>query len=292
MTTFVLVDILNNLISQQNNLAAAIKDETHSIWMPGIADEDDKYGEFYCARKHHLFVDQAIQSINSIEFMDGQEGRSTQKSKGILLVGPSSLELAQHVNQLKQEAGGQIAAIRSVLPKKTSVADYLSTREEIQVALNRAGIARLCVNQLKRSIPVVVKAPYRIALLERRTKSIRRVSVEQASNMLNRLTSQQSDIDLEALGQLSASTPLAIIQQPQTPTFKANIFYRDVVEGEVQTVNQQIHAPVPILCATGHEMPRIHKGGSRAKAERSDIRLESSPYLKSIRAHLYLPTHA
>ena len=287
-----LIELLSLLVDQQRDLAQHIKSEAHSIWMPGInSAEDETYGELYSVNSHPEYLMQAISSINCIEYKDGQHGRETQKQKGIILTGPASLKAANAINETKSALSDQFAMLRKSLSKNHSLKDLVHQQEAIRRILSRAGISRLCINQAKRSLPVISKPPHRVSWLEKRAKSIKKISVYDAEAMLKKLTSEQAGIDLHKLGELRAEH-LAIVQTPKTPTIKATVYHPEFKDGVKIMVNNQIHAPVPILCATGNEAPRILKGGNRKNTPRSDKQISDDVFLPSIRAHLYLAAGA
>lgn len=283
-----LLELLNQLIDQQAQLSQNIQAEAHSIWMPGMSvNEDDKYGALYSVSDHPKSLQQAIASINGIEYADGQEGRETQKQKGLILVGPQSLAMAEAVNETKTALGKEFTSVRKQLTKHQTLRDIINGQLEVRKILARAGISRLCINQAKRQLPVVQSPPHRISWLEKRTKSIKRISINDAENMLRKLSSQQAEIDLQKLGSLQIDD-LAIVQSPRTPTIKATVFHPVIEDGVKVVKSAQIHAPVPILCATGNEAPRILKGGHRINTQRCDKKISDEVFLPSIRAHMYL----
>ncbi|WP_370060666.1 hypothetical protein [Neptunomonas phycophila] len=281
------VTVLRLLVDQNRQLEQAIRHEAHSFWMPGIApEEDEKQADFFDPSLHPEAIDHLIAVLTGIEFVDGQDGRATQKQKGIILIGNESLRIASQINTTKTQLKTMFAAI----PKQgnTPLRDLLNERAEIRAVLHYAGIGRLCINQATRLLPIVDHAPLRVSWTERLSTSIKRISIEDACRKLDKLTSAQADIDRDLLSRLKRNTPLAIVQVPNNPTLKANIFRRAIVEGEITVTNKSIHAPMPIICQTGHELPRLNKGGTRATTQRSDKKIADKPYLASIRAHLYL----
>lgn len=288
MISIELISHLEKLINEQRDLAAAIRKEAHSIWVPGInPEEDEKVGELYATKHYPELLSMAIDAITSIEYRDGQHGLETQKQKGVILIGPESLELADQINETKLQLGTEFSKLRKQLSKNTSIRDAIEQQEAVRKILSRAGIVRLCVKQAKRQLPAVHEAPHRISWLEKRSTSIKRISVSEAESMLKKLNSEQAAIDLQQLSSLSSSTSLAIVQKPNSPTHKATIYYPCIKDGARAMENKQIHAPVPILCATGNVMPSLHKGGSRQNTPRTDQLISQEVFLPSIRAHLY-----
>lgn len=289
MISYRLIECLNLLVDQQQVLAESVYSEAHSIWMPGLNPaEDEKYGEFYATSEHPHQLQQAINAINNIEFIDGQEGRETQKQKGVVLIGPNSIKAAYAINETKVLLGQEFQLLRKQLSKNVSMRDVVDQEHEIRKILTRAGVSRLCLNQAKRKIPLAERAPFRISWLEKRSASIRRVTVDEAENKLRKLTSEQAHIDLQKLSRITGDSNLAIVQPANTPTIKANLFYKVVTDEGVQKLVDTIHAPMPILCATGNVIPRINKGGNRKNTKRSDVKIHNEVFLPSIRAHLYI----
>lgn len=280
---------LTRLISLQNQLQEAILFEGHSFWMPDInPEDDDKKGFFLDAKSHNTEVTWLVNAITQLDYIDGQDGRATQKQKGVILVGPSSLQLAALVNESKNTLAGLFAALSATLPKKRTTKQHINETSSIRELLSFHSLGRLSLKQTVRNIPIIDRAPARISWLERRSNSIVRLTLDEAEKKLKALTSMQAQIDLEKLGRLPRSEVLAVVQQPNNPTLKATVFFKQSVNGLMTTVRHPIHAPVPILCATGNVLPALAKGGNRKYTPRSDRKIESMPYLQSIKAHRYI----
>ncbi|WP_286241119.1 hypothetical protein [Neptuniibacter halophilus] len=280
---------LKDLIAQQTELEQALLHETHSIWMPGMnPDEDEKKGCFYAVNDYPEYLQQAIKAITGIEYQVGQQGNETKKQKGVLLVGPSSLAKALEINETKAVLAEHFKDLRTRLSKHTSLREVLNQQEHIRSLLRHAGIGRLCVKQATRKIPVVEKAPHRISWLEKQGNSVRRITIEQAAKMLDKLSSEQAHIDREILSKIPSSNNLAIVQKAQSPTLKATLFHPTIKDGVKTMDRRQVHAPVPILCATGNIMPVLNKGGTRTNTQRSDQTISPEVFLPSIRAHQYI----
>jgi hypothetical protein len=283
-----LIESIDNLISSQSALAAAIQSHPHYIWLEGmVPGEDTKIGQFYSSDLFPSSTLEAITALNNIEFKDGQEGRETEKLKGALLVGDDVIKQALLVNECKIQLASNLDELKGCISKdlvrqKLSLSEYLSLQGRIRSVLTKAGVSRLCINQARRLLPIVAESPFRISWVQRRSDSVSKLSVDQAIAKLNKINSPQSEIDLRRLLTITDSH-IAQVQKPKTPTIKANIFMHNA-DGNTK---YQIYAPLPILCQIGNIMPKLHKGGSRTNTKRRGVTIDESVFLPSIRGHRY-----
>lgn len=285
-----IADLLHRLSFAHIQLDQALNKEAHSFWLPGIdamESDDDRAVSLLRVSEHRERLQQISTTLCDIEYTDGQEGRETKKLKGVVLVGDESLQAATTVNALRGELTEALRAYTRTLNARIPVHQAVNESPRIRDALHFLGIGRLCLNQLRRQLPIIEKPPLRISWLRETTSSITTLTLEQAAAALAKLSSEQARIDEGKLGTLRPGTRIARVQAG-TARHKANVFHRVVEEGVLTTRNSQIFAAIPIICATGHEAPKLHPGGFRKNTPRRDVKIDPAVFLPSIRGHLYL----
>lgn len=279
------------LIDLQNQLSDLLRDQCFYLWTEHspVNQADPKRGLFHSPldQEGKQILDEAIHSIEALDYSKGEDGRATLKLKGALGVSAAVIDQALRVNQQKATLRELQNQLTVNIPKGRSLASILEKQTAIRSVLSHAGIGRLNLNHVRRYLPVIETTPYRISFLEKKSPSITRITIAEAEQRLLDLNTDQARVDLQALGRLAAGSELAIVNPKNLPAMKATIFTNEAGQKE----NSQIHAPLPILFpGERSEPPRLHTGGFRAPATRNDVTISTETYLDSIHAHLYLST--
>ena len=127
-------------------------------------------------------------------------------------------------------------------------------------------------------------------------RSIQRVSVAECEALLMKLDTEAEHVrlQLKLLAGLPSDEILARIQ-PQAPLMRANLFYREPVmreDGELRTrralnVSLPLFLPHDDLRLPALNQPSPTPPTERTRARRGDVRIEDTPFLKSLRVHRY-----
>ncbi|SIR01438.1 hypothetical protein [Marinobacterium stanieri] len=280
-----IVDTLNELFHHTEVLKDCLRQNTRYVWFDGLDPEEGDRGTFQPADEQTL--QHAIDALTALENTTGHDGRATLKLRGVLLCEPVCIELAETVNRTRIQLRGQLETLSNESGKTKSFITKLSQHSDVRAVLSRAGVGRLNNKMATRAIPILPAAAMRISYLGKLSPSMTLIDHQQAEELIKPYQSTQAQRDREALAKLTPGTPLLVLKHYTQPVIKANIFMPAEFTGEF---HKCIHASIPILCPLpeeGQPFPKIHKGGSRAKAERSDRRVARKPYLPSIRAYLY-----
>lgn len=256
----------------------ALIEETPRCWLPGhsVAPASHK---------------QLAELYNDIWYTDGNDGRTTRTQCGLVGCSTHLLDLAAHTNQVKTRFQHAVALFRSTEGRYPD--DTLTTRAKALAAqLNRKGLARLHLKQCYRHIPVLSFTPLKVGFNWYRSgRSIKRISVEDAINMLLKMDKGQPhiQIQLKVLASLPTNEPLAQLQ-PQAPVVRANLQWR---EGE-HLHRKALNCPLPILFPLSEDkaFPAHNEIAptpplQRERRERSDLRIDPSPLLPGLRIHRY-----
>jgi len=156
--------------------------------------------------------------------------------------------------------------------------------------LRRMGLARLHLKQCYRQIPCLIRRPLKVSWTWAHTKAITRLSVREAEQLLHQKEKTKSvAYELSKLYTLDAQEPLAIVQQ-LAPHLRANLVFpdgqgirRSMVKGTVPLFYPAEDLKLPEL-----HLPPEKEVHPEEKTIRSDVQLESKPFLASVRIHRYL----
>lgn len=289
------LDVINTFEKLQNSLLELhhyIKEDKHLMaWM-----QDGKtlaeYNNSIIARV------KAFALLNQLEYTPEQEPREIIIGAGFIGCSSTTIEYARAVNTAKDEFK---AAILTLKEAKVSAKDemlnktmesLLNKRSSItQNTLRKVGLARLHLKQCYRRIPILETAPIKISWTWANTRSIKRITVAQAKQMLEKKTRDNGiALQLQKLSSLSDSEELAIVQD-LAPHLRSNIVLPD---GDA-VKRLMIKGPVPIFFpADRNTSPPIFKAPkpktakSQERLTRADVRINPEPFLPAIRAHRYL----
>ena len=223
---------------------------------------------------------------------DQHDGRRTQSCYGLVGAEASVISSAERVNQAKDLFRKTIAQIN-----KTDLAfvqHQLNKRSgKIAALLNTEGLGRLHLKQCYRHIPILVSRPEKVRFSWYSSgRSITRLSVDDAMNMLLKLDTSQSHIvqQIEKLSRINSSTMLARIQT-QAPVIRANMAWS---LPDKTTLRAAKNCPLPLLVPLSdddtipeHNHISLTPPVARSRSLRSDTIIDPEPFLPSLRIHLY-----
>ncbi|MGM0784267.1 MAG: DNA replication terminus site-binding protein [Pseudomonadota bacterium] len=228
-------------------------------------------------------------------YQDGQDGRATRSHVGLVAADDTLLERVAMVNAAKAEFAALLARIREAHPPLIAeIKAVLPFRHpELHQHLRGSGLARLHLKQCWRAIPVAEAPVARVRLAWYTSgRSIKRLTVREAEQKLLALDTDAPHvrIQLHKLAGLPSSEPLAQVQG-QAPLMRANLFFTEpLADGRTRralNVALPVFVPAPRGRLPDRNEPPATPPETRTRARRRDERLESEPFLPSLRIHRY-----
>ena len=288
-------DVINNFEKLQDKLSSLhehMKEDKHLMaWM-----QDGKslveYSNSIIARV------KAFALLNQLEYTAEQEPREIIIGAGFVGCSSTTIEQANRVNEAKDNFKAAILTLKEAkLPLKdemlnSSMENILNKRSSIaKGTLNKIGLARLHLKQCYRRIPILEEAPLKISWTWANTRSIKRITVAQAQEMLNKKSKDAGILNqIQKLNNIYNQEELAIVQD-LAPHLRANIVLPD--ENSVKRI--MIKGPVPIFFPCDRDTappifkaPKEKTAKSQDRLTRADVRIDPEAFLPAIRAHRYL----
>jgi hypothetical protein len=250
-------------------------------------------------------VDACISAVSDIWFPDSRlDPRRTRIYPGVVIAPEEIYEHVIHINTLKKNFEDQIAAIKkthrsftdSEIESRISFDRDGLTRanEGLKRTLQKAGVARICVKQTKRHIPIIHGHLMRSKYYYVPKRPSRTRTVSSQTTLLR--TKQSRGDNTPALGHalevLATYPPDLLISERQAPSFiaTANCKTRDandVVEWSQYT------AVMPAFAVSGEPLDQIIKFegldvdiANRQMTPTKPTKWEESPFLPYYRLHL------
>lgn len=247
----------------------------------------------------HADLDWLRFALQDVWYQDGQDGRVTRPYLGVVAAGPQVIQAVSALNLAKEHLAGLFAELREAYPDQLAeLKAILPFRHPgLNQHLKGDGLARLHLKQCWRRVPVAEAAVARVRFAWYSSgRSIQRVSVPECEAMLMKLDTEADHVRLQLrlLAGLPSDEILARIQ-PQAPLMRANLFYREPVlreDGELRTrramnVSLPLFLPHDDLRLPALNQPSPTPPAQRTRARRGDVRIEDTPFLKSLRVHRY-----
>ena len=292
------IDVLNayqELINQFSQLNQAMQQD-HALvaWLHHLPPYFPRHDQNRHTR------DLAYQLIHQIEYLDSQDPREILVCPGFIGASTETLSCVQSLNDAKNAFKEAILRLKeaklSIKDKKLNqdLEQLLNHRDfNTSRALNRMGLSRLHLKQCYRRIPILPAAPKKISWTWAHTRSIKRISVEQATSLLQKKSNQDQGIQqqLSKLSCLSSNEPLAIVQE-LAPHLRANIVLPDEAGPKTRIM---VKGPIPLFFpattttpAPDFKPPIEKQSKNKNRLVRKDVRLDPEPFLPAIRAHRYV----
>lgn len=269
------------------HLNSALSNHCNEIWILPSPDSE-------ALNQVPLQMAQTIYS--DFWYRNGQDGRETTTTIGLLGVNEQTIAIAELLNQQKTIFKQRVQAFQKFNSNRVSeLKQHLNdTPSPLRDSLHFSGLTRLHLKQCWRLIPTLSRTPTRIGFNWYQSgRSIQKVTVAQAQQALLKLDIESNHIQaqLAKLSRLNDNTPLAKVQN-LAPSMRANIFYDDN-----QLPNRQaMNVALPILYKSSqsgempiHNIPDFNAPIVRKRAVRSDKQIESEALLPSLRIHQYIP---
>lgn len=271
-------------ISAADQVITAVREENSPLWrLDGVSADSE-------------WLSQALQDV---WYQDGQDGRVTRPYLGVVAAGPTVIERVATLNTAKEQLAELFAELREKYPDQLAeLKAILPFRHPgLNQHLRGDGLARLHLKQCWRRVPVAEAPVARVRFAWYSSgRSIQRVSVAECEALLMKLDTEAEHVrlQLKLLAGLPSDEILARIQ-PQAPLMRANLFYREPVmreDGELRTrralnVSLPLFLPHDDLRLPALNQPSPTPPTERTRARRGDVRIEDTPFLKSLRVHRY-----
>ncbi len=234
--------------------------------------------------------------LTQLQYHNLQAPREIILCPGFIGASPSTLKLATQVNECKDRFKKTVLALKADKlithhPELTEKINSMMRNLSLSKTLHSSGLSRLHLKQCYRKIPILLAAPQKISWTWAHTRSIRKISISKAQELLIKKGNDAGiEIQLAKLGMLAPNESLAIVQE-LAPHLRANLVYNQ----NAQVTRAMIKGPIPIFFPSDENTPypqftppseKCDKDKNRSK--RSDEKLDPDVYLPAIRAHRYL----
>lgn len=233
---------------------------------------------------------EVIHALTNIWHLQQGDGRKTDNLYGLIGVPAELIPIIHQLNQIKAQFQQSVKAYREQVGDPSSILNKRS--EQLNLKLQREGLARLHLKQCYRLFPVLNKTPAKVLFSWYTSgRSIKKLSVAAAEKKLLKMDLSQLHIQLqlEALAKIPDAEPLAQLQ-PQVPLMRANILWQ---ENET-LLRKARNAPLPIFFPLDDKQtfpeynePSLTPPETRKRQQRSDLMIDPEPYLPSLRIHRY-----
>ena len=281
-----LIEHFDTLVTDIDTLCKGLRKNTFKIWVP-LTDIEEQAGI--------SSMDKVCSSFQDFWYQDGQDGRETRSSFGLVPATQDQINLTIRINEEKERFKTQIKTLQ-----KTNKEDWLTLKGQLgrahptlRQSLKYSGLSRLHIKQTWRHIPVIDRTPVRAGFNWYQSgRSIQKFTVQQAQDALLNLDTSSDHIQtqLSLLNTLNANTPLAKVQN-LAPTMRSNVFFDD----NQLPVRIAMNVSLPILFQAPengllplHNEPEFAAPIERKRKVRSDRVIEDHPFLPSIRVHRYI----
>ncbi|GAB6067755.1 hypothetical protein JCM13664_10740 [Methylothermus subterraneus] len=238
--------------------------------------------------KQNYYAKEARQRLSKVleqlEYQDGRDGRETEICPGIIGASPKLLRLAADLNAAKEAFKQAVLEVNQNDP------------EAARRILKSQGFSRIHFKHIYRHLPILLKKPDSIRFTWGATRSIVKISRQEAYRRLVEIAGDSPSLglqkQLEALSGLRADEPIAIVQDLK-PHIKANVCWIQGSGQDKVVTRKMISAPLAILIPLdpGEALPKhaaAYPDLRKPRKSRADIKIEAEPFLPSIRGHRYL----
>ncbi|HHJ38505.1 MAG: hypothetical protein AXA67_12765 [Methylothermaceae bacteria B42] len=273
----------SNLTLKFNRLLTALTQLTKQIEQ----DKNIAAWVFDTNRKELMGAEARRQFVNVLElleFTDDRDGRETDICPGIIGASPQTLWLAAELNQAKDQFKQAVIAMNKL------------EKQGAHRVMKQHGYPRVHFKQIYRHIPIILKKPESIRFTWGATRSIKRISRQEAYRRLVEAAGDNPSYgyqqQFQALEALPKDEFIAIVQDLK-PHIKANLCWIQRQMEEKRITRKMISAALAILVPLnpGESLPKHHASfpdDRKKRKPRGDFKIEPEPFLPSIRGHRYL----
>lgn len=240
-------------------------------------------------------IDWLERALTDYWYQEGQDGRATRDHVGVIVADETMIEQAALINRRKDTFAALLKRIREHHP--STVAEIKATlpfrHPVLHDHLRGGGMARLHLKQCWRRLPIAEAPVARVRLAWYSSgRSIKRLSVDEVAQKLGGFNSEAPHIQIQhrLLAGLPDGEMLAQVQ-PQAPLMRANLFYREPLEDGRSRRAMNVALPL-FVPASDRRLPQINQPPGqppekRTRALRGDSKLESEPFIPSLRIYRY-----
>lgn len=244
------------------------------------------------------YREQACVLLNQLEYIDGQAPREILVGAGIIAASSETLIAIANLNNAKQAFKTAMLKLKAAKITPThelllqSFEDLLQQRDAaLANSMVRMGLARIHLKQCYRKLPTYDQKPRKVSWTWANTRSIKRISVTEATELLIKQNRDAGiERQLQLLQGLDPSEPLAVIQD-LAPHLRANLVFPTADTDR----RVMVKGPVPIfyLDDGDAELPKfvppgLKRGKDKDRIVRRDVKINPEVFLPAIRAHRYL----
>lgn len=240
---------------------------------------------------------QACQLLCQLEYLDQQQPREILVGAGIIAASSETIDAIKDLNTAKNKFKSAMLKLKAA--KITNDHELLAQNFEqllqqrdanLAKTLSRMGLARLHLKQCYRKVPYFLQRPNKIAWTWANTRSIKKISVPEAEQLLLKHHRDAGiERQIKLLQGLDPNEKLAIIQD-LAPHLRANI----VMSTNSGTQRLMVKGPVPIFYLESENLglpeftpPGAKRGRDKDRVVRKDVKINPDPFLPAIRAHRY-----
>lgn len=267
-----------------------VERQAESVWLaepPAPPERASELADFGELANRTAALGAVADIIRAIDYVDGQDPRTTRKLVGVISLPREGLAAALEINTLRERVA---RAWKAVAEDELAVLDDV-TGEGIQVSLRkdvlrRSGRARLNQRQTVRRFLVFEHPLESVSFFWNGSPNITATTCEKLREDLARPRYQDSPhlaADLALLSVLPPQEPFAIFTHVK-PRVCANIRWSEngkvKVKSNVKT-SMPIFVPAPGLPIVKKPQPRTER------KKRVDVKIQPEPYLTLIAAHRY-----
>lgn len=244
--------------------------------------------------------EQACALLCQLEYLNSQQPREILVGSGIIAASNETIIALQELNIAKNNF--KVAMLKLKAAKVATSHEFLAQNFEellmqrnpnLSVSLTRMGLARIHLKQCYRKIPFFLARPNKISWTWANTRSIKKISVAEAHDLLLKHTHDAGiERQIKLLQGIDPNEKLAIIQD-LAPHLRANIVLPDAEN----TKRVMVKGPVPIfyLQSDNNTLPEftpagIKRGKDKDRMIRKDVKINPECFLPAIRAHRYYET--
>ena len=281
-----LLESFDNLLNLLGKFSATVRNDTNCpVWVSRTDSEIEN--------KTNMRA-KAAWLYHALWYENGQDGRATVTCPGIVGASKGTMYEAYACNTAKDNFKEAILALKTLHKSQTDelFAELHQRSEEVAIAMQRLGAARLNLKQAYRHIPILDVCPIKIGFTwSKQGKTIQKTTVSEARRLLEkRRDTPQVRSDLHRLQQIPSGEVLARVRTV-CPHLRANVVFENANNNIFD--RRLIQAPLPIIVPLkrGERLPEfvpiapIPMGSPRL--QRSDVRIEDDVFLPTIRIFRY-----
>lgn len=279
-----IVECYDQLQQQLQQLSQTLKQHVPAHW---IAQHN------WEIENNVTMLNSACELLTDVWYRDGQDGRETRSRHGIILANVDMQQLVSKINASKDELRRviQLYQQQNKCPDE-NIKHLLGQRHsEFREQLTVSGLARLHLKQCYRHIPLLEKKPTKVGFSWYvNGRSIKQIRVADIRQKLLMLGHEKAHVQVQ-LSLLASYKDHDMMAQVQTlaPIVRANLVYQQ----DDQIIKKAMNVSLPLFIASEDStLPIFNQIApepptGRTRQARNDQRLETEPFIPSLRIYRY-----